>query len=91
MTSSKPFHHRSTLKQTNRPFKSKHSTKNALRTAEKGKIERVGVKSKKTLLNKQDRKRAAKLDQQKKRDQINKINRLFQGKSGAPRLIVKYF
>lgn len=36
MQPEKPFHHRPTLKQVNKPFKSKHKTKGSIKDQEKG-------------------------------------------------------
>jgi pre-rRNA-processing protein TSR1 len=36
MVKEKPFHHRATLKQVNKPFKSRFSTKGALKDKAKG-------------------------------------------------------
>ncbi|KAJ3047950.1 hypothetical protein HK097_011022 [Rhizophlyctis rosea] len=84
------FHHRSTLKQQNKPFKSKHSSKGALKKLQKGKVDLVAssVKNKHNLVShKADRRNAAKLVQQKKRDEIVASNRLFQGVNAAPKIV----
>ncbi|CAG8502809.1 9787_t:CDS:10 [Acaulospora morrowiae] len=88
MPSEKPFHHRTTLKQINKPFKSKHATKGALKDQAKGKTNRKPIKQvRSNFISKADRRNAAKLEQQKKRAEIVKTNRLFEGRHGAPRIV----
>ncbi|CAG8432701.1 5683_t:CDS:10 [Diversispora eburnea] len=90
MHSEKPFHHRPTLKQVNKPFKSKHKTKGSLKDQEKGKINRKSIKkstSKPNFISKADRHNAAKLEQQKKRAEVIKTNRFFEGRHGAPKIV----
>lgn len=82
------FHHRSSLKQTNKPFKSSHSSKRAQKDKAKGKVNRT-VPTKSHLskaAKKADRRNAAKLAQQKKRQELQATNRIFNGKSGAPKI-----
>ncbi|CAJ0637222.1 16301_t:CDS:10 [Entrophospora sp. SA101] len=86
----KSFHHRATLKQTNKSFKSKHATKSELKDKSKGKVNRVNVKkatSRLRISTKVDRRNAAKLEQQKRREEIIKTNRFFEGKHGAPKIV----
>ncbi|GAA5809732.1 hypothetical protein MFLAVUS_003145 [Mucor flavus] len=75
--------------QTNKPFKSRHATKGALREVSKGKINRTSVKQSNALkvVSKTDRRNAAKLLQQKKREDITRISRLFEGRQGAPKIV----
>ncbi|KAI9011127.1 hypothetical protein BC832DRAFT_619418 [Gaertneriomyces semiglobifer] len=84
------FHHRSSLKQQNKGFKSKHSTKGQQKAKNKGKVDQVAnsIKHKsKAISTKADRRNQAKLRQQSKRSELVHSNRLFQGISGAPRII----
>ncbi|KAF9167328.1 hypothetical protein DFQ26_004969 [Actinomortierella ambigua] len=84
-------HHRSNtkLKQTNKPFKSKHQTSRSLRDKAKGKVERVSIKhqSNRGVSSKVDRRNAAKLLQQKKREELHRKNRIFDNRHGAPKII----
>ncbi|PVV00402.1 hypothetical protein BB560_005215, partial [Smittium megazygosporum] len=88
MTKGQAFHHRSTLKQKNKPFKSKHATKSDLRAKDKGKTVRVSIKGKASRAqNKADRKNIARIEQQKKREEQATIKRLFTGKLKAPKIV----
>ncbi|KAL0575681.1 ribosome biogenesis protein tsr1 [Marasmius crinis-equi] len=85
-------HHRPTLKQQNKPFKSKHATKSALKEAAKGRIPRQSPKSSATAQNsaaqlRLNRKNNAKQAQIKKRNAIVSATRLFSGVDGAPRIV----
>ncbi|KAG5735720.1 hypothetical protein E4T56_gene15081, partial [Termitomyces sp. T112] len=84
-------HHRPTLKQTNKRYKSKHATKSALKDAAKGRIARISPKastttnaSAQTRLN---RRNNAKQAQAKKRNALVSATRVFSGVDGAPRII----
>ncbi|KAJ3080894.1 hypothetical protein HK102_002740 [Quaeritorhiza haematococci] len=88
------FHHRSSLKQQNKPFKSKHSTKGQLKAKTKGKVDDTTARTnaanaarKKVNSSKADRRNAAKLVQQRKKEDIVAANRLFQGAEGAPKIV----
>ncbi|KAI9094655.1 hypothetical protein DFS34DRAFT_628610 [Phlyctochytrium arcticum] len=89
MASEGSHHHRSKLKQANKPFKSKHATKGAQKANTKGKVD-GSVKNKHKLSSaatKADRRNHAKLIQQRKRSEVVSSNRLFQGPSGAPKIV----
>lgn len=75
--------------QSNKPFKSRHATKGALREASKGKINRTAVKQANNVktVSKTDRRHAAKVIQQKKREDITRISRIFEGRQGAPKIV----
>ncbi|KAF9414032.1 hypothetical protein BGZ94_000535, partial [Podila epigama] len=77
------------LKQANKPFKSKHQTSRSLRDKAKGKVERVSVKSQSTrgFSNKTDRRNAARLLQQKKREELFRKTKIFDGKNGTPKVV----
>ncbi|KAJ3123036.1 hypothetical protein HK098_002256 [Nowakowskiella sp. JEL0407] len=83
-------HHRSSLKQSNKPFKSKHATKNSLNAKGKAEIKESlkTVPFSNAAKNKADRKNHAKLLQRKKKDQLLASNRLFSGSNGVPKIIV---
>ncbi|KAF8323855.1 ribosome biogenesis protein tsr1 [Clavulina sp. PMI_390] len=83
-------HHRPTLKQQNKAFKSKHATKSSLREAAKGKVQRVSVKSSGSptaAQNRANRRNAAKQLQLKKRHDLVEATRIFSGSDGAPRIV----
>ncbi|CAO3644260.1 unnamed protein product [Mucor hiemalis] len=75
--------------QSNKPFKSRHATKGALREVSKGKINCTSVKQANALkpVSKNDRRHAAKVLQQKKREDITRISRIFEGRQGAPKIV----
>ncbi|KIY44516.1 ribosome biogenesis protein tsr1 [Fistulina hepatica ATCC 64428] len=74
-------HHRPTLKQQNKPFKSRHSTKSALKDAAK-------VTSSKSATQHRDvRRQAAKQVQAHKRAALVSATRIFSGADGAPRIV----
>jgi pre-rRNA-processing protein TSR1 len=75
--------------QSNKPFKSRHATKGALREVSKGKINRTAVKQANNVktVSKADRRHAAKVIQQKKREDITRISRIFEGRQGAPKIV----
>ncbi|KAJ3017464.1 hypothetical protein HKX48_003533 [Thoreauomyces humboldtii] len=83
------FSHRSGLKQQNKTFKSRHSTKGQVKAKAKGKVEAASsVKNKHLAVShKADRKNQAKLVQQRKRSDVVASNRLFSGASGAPKIV----
>ncbi|KAJ1675895.1 ribosome biogenesis protein tsr1 [Spiromyces aspiralis] len=89
MAASTAFHHRSTLKQTNKPFKRRYASKNSLRDKSKGKTQRTPVKGKvQRKHTKADRRNTAKLEQQKKREQLMMTARLFMGRYRVSKLVV---
>ncbi|KAI8354884.1 hypothetical protein B0O80DRAFT_369145, partial [Mortierella sp. GBAus27b] len=77
------------LKQQNKPFKSKHLSKGSLRDKAKGKVERVSIKqqSVRGLPNRIDRRNAAKVLQQKKREELFRKTKIFDGKNGTPKIV----
>ncbi|KAG0054160.1 hypothetical protein BGZ83_011856 [Gryganskiella cystojenkinii] len=77
------------LKQQNKPFKSKHLTKSSLRDKEKGKVERVSIKAQSTrgISNRFDRRNTARLLQQKKREELFRKTKIFDGKNGTPKVV----
>ncbi|KAJ7354686.1 ribosome biogenesis protein tsr1 [Mycena albidolilacea] len=84
-------HHRPTLKQQNKPFKSKHATKSSLKELAKGRVPRESPKSNagskiaaQTRLN---RRNNAKQAQTLKRNALVSATRLFNGTDGAPRIV----
>ena len=84
--------HRPTLKQTNKKFKSRGSTKRSTKTENKG---RVGTKqsssktsSSNNQQNKQQRRNTAKQLQSQKKESLLQGKRLFEGRFGAPRIIL---
>ncbi|KAJ1957995.1 ribosome biogenesis protein tsr1 [Dispira parvispora] len=82
------FHHRATLKQKNKPFKSRHATKGALKQRNNGKVQRETIKGRTIKVTRRaDRRNAAKLAQQRKRDALTRANRMFTGRSRAPKVV----
>ncbi len=81
-------HRPGSLHQSNKPFKSRHASKGALKEVSKGKVNRASVKQGglKTL-SKTDRRHAAKILQQKKREEITRTSRIFEGRQGAPKIV----
>lgn len=85
--------HRPTQKQTNKPYKSKHSSKSALKDAAKGRTSRPSLKSHPKTTNatlaashsKLNRRNHAKQMQDKKRALLEDVGRIFSRK-GADRV-----
>ncbi|KAI9732182.1 MAG: ribosome biogenesis protein tsr1 [Cirrosporium novae-zelandiae] len=84
------FHHRNTTKASNKPFKSRHATKGAIKDRVKGKVE-DWKKERKTphqqLMSKLDRRNQARQKQQVKYQEKAKATSIFAGKQGAPRYV----
>ncbi|KAI0032897.1 ribosome biogenesis protein tsr1 [Vararia minispora EC-137] len=85
------FHHRSTLKQTNKPFKSRHATKSSLKDLAKGRVPRQSPKvshaAAAVAQSKQSRRNTAKQAQAVKRHALVTATRVFGGADGAPRVV----
>ncbi|KAH9276334.1 hypothetical protein BASA83_001022 [Batrachochytrium salamandrivorans] len=84
-----PFSHRSSLKQSNKSFKSKHASKGALKAKAKGKTEHSkSVKSRNSVVShKADRRNTAKIEQLKKRQDVLTNARIFQGLQATPKIV----
>ncbi|KAF2190663.1 DUF663-domain-containing protein [Zopfia rhizophila CBS 207.26] len=84
-------HHRSTTKQTQKPFKSRHATKSALKERSKGKVESFERGSRKTphqqVMSKLDRRNRAKQLRLAKDQEHAKATNVFAGREGAPRVV----
>ncbi|PBK73585.1 ribosome biogenesis protein tsr1 [Armillaria solidipes] len=84
-------HHRPTLKQQNKSFKSKHATKSSLKDAAKGRVARQSpkavVSSNTAAQARLNRKNNAKQQQLKKRNALVSATRVFNGVDGAPRIV----
>ncbi|TCD68284.1 hypothetical protein EIP91_011250 [Steccherinum ochraceum] len=84
-------HHRPTLKQQNKPFKSKHATKGSLKEIAKGRLARENLKAgngtNSSAQNRLNRKNQAKQHQSQKRQALVSATRLFSGVDGAPRIV----
>ncbi|OSD06969.1 ribosome biogenesis protein tsr1 [Trametes coccinea BRFM310] len=85
-------HHRPTLKQKNKPFKSKHATKGALKEVAKGRTQRQSPKAKPSASTaaaqlRTNRRNNAKQVQLKKRQSLVSATRIFSGIDGAPRIV----
>jgi pre-rRNA-processing protein TSR1 len=90
---SEPFHHRATLKQSNKSFKSRHKTKGDVKRLMKGKVgsdqPRQGIKAASKADAKLNRKNLAKQIQQQKRQQALDKSRQGRADQGPPRLVVR--
>ncbi|KAK3670341.1 ribosome biogenesis protein tsr1 [Recurvomyces mirabilis] len=84
-------HHRSTTKSSNKPFKTKHATKSALKERSKGKVEKLEVGNRKTphqqVMSKIDRRNHAKQLRQNKLGERREEGSVFTGRDGAPRIV----
>lgn len=84
-------HHRSTTKSSNKPFKTRHSSKSALKDRAKGKVEAFERGSRKTphqqVMSKLDRKNHAKQLRVNKLAEREKETSVFSGRDGAPRIV----
>lgn len=83
--------HRPTLKQSNKPFKSKHASKSSLKEAAKGKVQRQtpvqSTSNKDAATTRLNRRNKAKQNQSKKRESLISATRIFSGVDGAPRIV----
>ncbi|KAJ5905803.1 Ribosome biogenesis protein tsr1 [Penicillium subrubescens] len=88
MAPTQVHHHRSTTKAANKPFKTKHASKSALKEKEKGKVE-TERGSRKTphqqLKSKLDRRNQARQKQLLKQQDKAQATSIFTGQHGAPR------
>ncbi|OQO08280.1 hypothetical protein B0A48_06150 [Cryoendolithus antarcticus] len=84
-------HHRSTTKASNKPFKTRHSTKSALKERSKGKIDDFERGSRKTqnqvIMTKLDRRNQAKQKRVTHSAKLQEEGSVFAGREGAPRVI----
>jgi pre-rRNA-processing protein TSR1 len=79
----KGFHHRSSLKQKNKPFKG------GPRSNSRGRIERKKITTLPSVdLSKRDRKNRATMVQHAKREELATLRRAYAGRDGMPRIIV---
>ena len=85
------FHHRSTTKGTNKPFKTRHASKSALKDREKGRVESLEKGSRKTphqqVMSKIDRRNHAKQVRNNKLAARENEQSVFAGREGAPRIV----
>ncbi|KAJ2744875.1 ribosome biogenesis protein tsr1 [Coemansia sp. BCRC 34301] len=88
MVAEPKFHHRASLKQTNKPFKRRFATKNSMRDKAKGRTQRASVKGKvQRKHTRADRRNAVRTEQRKKRDHIVMSTRIFTGRHRAPKIV----
>ncbi|KAI0829822.1 ribosome biogenesis protein tsr1 [Trametes gibbosa] len=84
-------HHRTTLKQKNKAFKSKHATKSSLKEVAKGRTQRQSPKARASANAaaqlRTNRRNNAKQVQLKKRQSLVSATRIFSGVDGAPRIV----
>ncbi|TKA56350.1 hypothetical protein B0A55_13332 [Friedmanniomyces simplex] len=90
MTPIPDHHHRSTTKASNKPFKTRHASKSALKERSKGKVEQFERGARKTLhqqvMSKIDRRNHARQLRQNKLGERREEGSVFAGKDGAPRV-----
>ncbi|TKA68240.1 hypothetical protein B0A55_10030 [Friedmanniomyces simplex] len=91
MTPIPDHHHRSTTKASNKPFKTRHASKSALKERSKGKVEQFERSARKTLhqqvMSKIDRRNHARQLRQNKLGERREGGSVFAGKDGAPRVV----
>lgn len=81
-------HHRSTTKVSQKPYKSRHLSKSALKDIAKGKIEKgVRKTAHQQMMSKFDRKNQAKQRRVTKEKENEKKSSIFNGRDGAPRIV----
>lgn len=84
-------HHRSTTKGTNKPFKTRHASKSALKEKEKGRVDGLEKGSRKTphqqVMGKIDRRNHAKQVRNNKLAARESEQSVFTGRDGAPRIV----
>ncbi|KAJ9619306.1 ribosome biogenesis protein tsr1 [Taxawa tesnikishii (nom. ined.)] len=84
-------HHRSTTKASHKPYKTKHSSKGALKERNKGKVESLEKGSRKTphqqIMSKLDRRNKAKQVRLNKDAAHDKATSVFSGRDAAPRIV----
>ncbi|KAF5210899.1 hypothetical protein E0198_002185 [Clavispora lusitaniae] len=81
--------HRTTLKKEHKPFKSKHASKGSLKNQFKGKVEKSTTGNNKSIrvMSKAERKNTSKQLKEKKILDTKMSRRLFEGSSGAEKII----
>ncbi|KAK3713773.1 ribosome biogenesis protein tsr1 [Vermiconidia calcicola] len=88
---SEAHHHRSTTKVSNKAFKTRHTSKSALKDRAKGKVESFEKGSRKTphqqIMSKLDRRNHAKQIRTNKSVERAKEESVFNGRDGAPRIV----
>ncbi|KAI9706338.1 MAG: hypothetical protein M1836_003343 [Candelina mexicana] len=84
-------HHHSTTKTSQKSFKSRHSTKSALKESSKGKVDREEKGHRRSthqqLMSKLDRRNQARQKQNNKHHENLKATSIFAGRDGAPRIV----
>lgn len=81
--------HRSTLKKDHKPFKSKHASKGLLKNQHKGKVEKStgGTNKAIRVVSKLERKNLSKQQKEKKILETKLVRKLFEGSSGAEKIV----
>ena len=89
--SPEPHHHRTTTKQSHKPFKSRHATKSLIKEIAKGKLDRFEKGGRKTtnqqIMSKLDRRNQARQLRQTKHTDNAKASSVFSGQHGAPKIV----
>jgi len=90
-TSDTPHHHRSTTKASHKPFKTRHTSKSALKDRAKGKVESFEKGVRKTphqqVMSRLDRRNHAKQHRLNKLSEREEKGGVFAGRDGAPRIV----
>ncbi|PCH36063.1 ribosome biogenesis protein tsr1 [Wolfiporia cocos MD-104 SS10] len=91
MAGATAHHHRPTLKQSNKPYKSRHATKSALKEASKGRTARQSPQNTSTgsaaAQLRVNRRLHAKQIRDNKRQALVSATRIFNGVDGVPRIV----
>ncbi|CUS12601.1 unnamed protein product [Tuber aestivum] len=92
MSASAVHHHRSTTKQSHKSFKSRHATKSSLKTKNKGKVDEPDTFNRKSphqqMMSKMDRRNKNRQIAQNKHKDLIRGTKIFDGRKGAPRIVV---
>lgn len=90
-TGGQQHHHRSTTKSTNKPFKTRHASKSAIKERTKGKVDSLETGSRKTP-HQQVMSKLVRRNQQKQKRVTHSAKlaaegSVFTGRDGAPRIV----
>ena len=90
-TSDGNHHHRSTTKQHNKPYKTRHASKSEIKERSKGKVEQFEVGHRRTpsqqMMSKLERRNQAKQKRKSHAAQKEEAASVFVGRAGAPRIV----
>lgn len=77
--------HRSTLKQRQKSFKTRHSTKGSIKAANKGRIDKEEGHASKHVMSRHERRNLKNQTRSTKQSQLAERTRVFDGRNGVPR------